>query len=84
MHKILSLAEAVTRRSSVKKMFLNFLKKFTGKHLCRRLLLKRDFDRGVFQWIFWNSQWHLFNRTFANGYLCTEDHRAYTRVFQVI
>ena len=49
MHNILSLTKAVTRRSSVKKMFLNFFKKFTGKHLCRSLLLKRDFDRGVFQ-----------------------------------
>ena len=63
------------QRCSIKKSILKSFTKFTGKHSCQSLflnkvaslrpstLLKRDSGTGVFLWILWNFQEHLFYRT---------------------
>ena len=50
------------RCSMIKGVLRNFAK-FTRKHLCQQLYLKRDFGTDVFLWILWNFQEQLFYRT---------------------
>ena len=69
-----------------KDVLRNFTK-FTGKHLCQCLFfnkvairrpatfLKRDSGTGVFLWIWWNLQEHLFLQNTSGGCFCFIFHR---------
>ena len=67
------------QRCSIKKAILKYFVIFTGKHLCRGLLLiklkaircvallKRDSNTDIFLHILWNLEEDLFWRTLVNG-----------------
>ena len=48
--------------------------KFTRKHLCQKLYLKRDSGTGVFLWILRNFYEHLFLQNTSGGCFCNKQH----------
>ena len=64
----MNFSEAVNGGVLWKKLFLK-LSQYSQESCRSAVLLKRGSNAGVFFWLLWNFQEHLFWRTFANGCL---------------